>query len=126
LGFTDALRCHVKVQRTISELTMIPSSSPGLAAIIVSKKRKKIIAAFRSAGATSAPTAKSLTELGLHQSLLLHIQRWRGIILPAGNERFYLDEQAEKRRHAFVIKLLAVSVIAVLVIAAFTYSMKFS
>jgi hypothetical protein len=105
---------------------MIPNSNPALTAVLISKKRKRIIAAFRTAGAISAPTAKSLTELGLHQSLLLRIQQWRGIILPVGGERFYLDEQAEKRRHAFVIKVLAACAIALLVIAAFAYSMKFS
>jgi hypothetical protein len=101
---------------------MIPSGNPAIAAALISKKRKKIIAAFRVAGATSSSTAKTLAEIGLQESALLHIQKWRGIILKVAADRFYLDEVAEQRRRTLVIKLLLATTILVTVLVIYQWS----
>lgn len=85
-------------------------------AAIVAKKRRRVIRAFAQAGATSPETAKTLEELGVHDSLILQVQKMRGVIVPVDGERFYLDEARElevaRKRRAIV--LIAVAVILVL------------
>jgi len=88
---------------------------PSLAPIIISKKRRRIINAFRANGATSAESARSLGELGLSDSILLEIQKLRGILVEAEPNRFYLDELQERKavrfRRILVVALIVLAVI---------------
>lgn len=72
---------------------MVPAGVSGaIVAAAVSRKRRRLIATFRAQGATSAATAKSLSELGLSSSVLLQIQKLRGVIVDDGHGRMFLDE----------------------------------
>ncbi len=78
-------------------------------AAVVAKKRKRIIQAFANAGATSPDTAKTLDELGLSGSPVLHIQKQRGVLVQVEGHRYYLDEE----REAEVVHMRRVMVLAV-------------
>ena len=78
-------------------------------AAAIAIKRKRIIKAFRDAGATSFEQAKTPEELGIRNSLLLKLQINKGVLVKAGQDRLYLDEERElalaqvRRRVAFVL-----------------------
>ena len=81
-------------------------------AVIVSKKRRRIIRAFRKAKALSAESAMSLDEIGLSKNLILEIQKLGGVIVKVGQDRYYLDENREAEitrfRRVFVLALVVV------------------
>ena len=85
-------------------------------AAIVAKKRRRVIRAFAQAGATSPETAKTLDELGVHSSLILQVQKMRGVIVPVDGDRYYLNEarELEVARKRRVIVLIVIAVILVL------------
>ena len=85
-------------------------------AAIISKKRRHIINAFRKAGATSAENAKPIKELGLSQSLLLHIQKLRGVLVEVPPNRYYLDEIRERKVERFRRIFLTVFVVIVIIL----------
>jgi hypothetical protein len=69
----------------------MPSTFP-FAAVIVAKKRRRIINAFRIASATSQEKAISLQELGLTDSRLFQILVRRNVIVHIQDDKYYLDE----------------------------------
>jgi hypothetical protein len=98
------------------------------AAVIIAKERD-LVAHFRFAGALSAASAKSATELGVDRRLAWYSLERRAIIREAGEGLYYLDEPAwlahqKRRRRAtiallvIVLGLLAVSVFAAIRAAA--------
>ena len=87
-------------------MTAPPGIAPIAAAAVV-KKRKKIIRAFRDAGATSSETSKTLAEVGLSRSVLLEIQKLRGVLVEPSEGRYYLDEAREKVVNRFRKVLVA-------------------
>jgi len=95
-------------------MPFVPPVAGPFAAIIVSKKRKRIIAAFRDAEATSPDRAKTLDDLGLSKSGLLEIQRLRGVIVEVGEGRYYVDEA----REAEVARFRRFLVLGVVMVAA--------
>ncbi len=84
------------------------------APMIISGKRRHIIHAFREAGATSSENARSLEDVGLSKSVLLEVQKLRGILVKAGQNRFYLDEVREKK----VMRFRRILVFTLFVLAA--------
>lgn len=99
------------------------------AAAVVIAKEKDLVAHFRRAGALSAASAKSATELGVDTRFAWYILERRAIIRDAGNGRYYLDEPAwaahgtKRRRLAVallvvVLGLLAISIFATIRAAA--------
>lgn len=92
---------------------MVPSFAP----VIISKKRRRIINAFREAGAVSSESAKPLEEIGLSKSVLLEIQKLRGVIVKVEQNRFYLDEMRGKKVEHFRRILAVVLVVLVALIA---------
>ena len=86
-------------------------------AAIISKKRRRIISAFRNAGATSSESARSLEDVGLSKSVLLEIQKLRGVLVEVAPNRFYLDEIREREVARFRRTLLAALVVFVIVVA---------
>lgn len=92
---------------------MVPSFAP----VIISKKRRRIIKAFRNAGATSSGNAKSIEEVGLPKSVVLEIQKLRGIIVSAGKNSFYLNEEREREVRRSRQILIAIFIVLVALIA---------
>ncbi|HEX9972969.1 MAG TPA: hypothetical protein VGD14_12940 [bacterium] len=86
-------------------------------AAIISKKRRRIINAFRQIGATSSESARSLEDVGLSKSVLLEIQKLRGVLVEVAPNRFYLDEIREREVARFRRTLLAALVVFVIVVA---------
>jgi hypothetical protein len=72
-------------------------------------KQKKIVAAFREAGATSGERATSAGTLAIHRGMAYRILRRQGVLREAGDDRLYLDEsrwealRARRRRVALAI-----------------------
>jgi hypothetical protein len=78
-----------------------------------------MIQAFKEHGATSPETARSLTEVGLSEGLLLHVMKLKHLIVSVGGDRFYLDtarEQASERTRRVVIAVLALVVVVIVVV----------
>lgn len=96
---------------------MIPTFAP----VIISRKRRRIINTFREAGATSSESAKSLEDIDLSKSVLLEIQKLRGIIVKVEQNRFYLDEMQERKVERFR-RILAVVLIALVVLIAWYFN----
>lgn len=80
-------------------------------------KQKRILAAFRAAGATDASRAKTLAELGLEEGHVLRILLGHEVLRDAGERRFWLDEAAaqahEARRHRFAFTIVAAMLVLV-------------
>ncbi|MGB2867299.1 MAG: hypothetical protein WBD36_02515 [Bacteroidota bacterium] len=78
-------------------------------------KQKKIVAAFRRAGATSGDRATTVDNLGIHAGLAFRILRRHEILREANDEYFYLDEAAweahRARRHRIAFIILAICVV---------------
>ncbi len=80
----------------------------GPAAGIV-RREKKIVAAFRTAGATSRDRAATAAALGVHEGLAFRILCRHAVLREVGERRLYLDEpnwealRARRRRLAFTI-----------------------
>jgi hypothetical protein len=66
--------------------------APAIAAVILRKERE-LVDLFRSAGATSPSTARSLNEVGVEQAWPLSRLRRRAIVREAAPGRYYLDEE---------------------------------
>lgn len=97
----------------------------GMAAIgagVVARKRRQIIRAYRTAGATTAANARSPQELGLSRGVVLHLQRLRGVLVETEPGRYFLDERREaevaKVRRLLVFGILAIGVVAVIALSA--------
>ncbi|MBK9550537.1 MAG: hypothetical protein IPO52_15920 [Gemmatimonadetes bacterium] len=74
---------------------MIPAGLGPVGPALIARKRRQLIAAFRSHGATSPTTARTLEELGLGHGMLVRIQEHRHVLVDAGGGRYYLDEARE-------------------------------
>ena len=94
---------------------------PPFAAIILSKKRRRIISAFREAGATSSENTKSLEDIGLSKSVILEMKRLRGVLVKVEQNRFYLDEMREREVAGFR-RILAVALVAIAVLIALYFN----
>lgn len=98
-----------------------PSLTP-VAAVMISKKRRALLDALRRAGATSAARAVPLARAGLEPSVLLEIQKLRGVVVDAGGERFYLDEAAEAQAAAGRKMVAAVLIAAIVVMLILSFA----
>jgi len=94
---------------------------PSIAAVIISKKRRLIISAFEDAGATSPESAKLLEDIGLSRSVLLDVQKLRGILVEVAPNCFYLDEVREREAARFR-RMLVVVLLALIVIVIWLFS----
>ena len=91
-----------------------------VAAAVAARRRRKILEAFREAGALSAEQAVSSRRLGLRASPIFRRLVRSGVLVDCGGERYWLDEQAEARaRHMRVqrVALLVAVAVVVLVVA---------
>ena len=90
---------------------------PPFPAIIISKKRRHILNAFRKAGATSPENARSIVDIGLSKSILMQIQKLEGVLIEVDNNRYYLDEIRESQvvrfRRTLIGLLIVIGIIVI-------------
>jgi len=85
------------------------------AGAVILLKEKQIVAAFRQAGATSAPAAVTPAALGVHERLAFRRLRQRAVLREAGPGVYYLDElswaalRRVRRRVLIVVALAAIA-----------------
>ena len=88
------------------------------AAIVL--KQNRLMRTFRAAGATSPATATTPEDIGCRQGWIFRRMVERGVFIPAGNDKFYLDEEAARtfvqRRRLKALIALAVVVVVFLVV----------
>lgn len=82
---------------------------------IIAIKRRRIIDAFRAAGATSPQSALLPGEHGIKESFIFKRLIHRGVLVPDVNGRYYLDEVNElkdrKRRRTLVLLILVILIV---------------
>lgn len=72
---------------------MSAGSAAGLlAAVLTGRKRRRIIAAFKSGGALSRERSMTIDQLGIDSGWLLHMLLLRGVVVEAEPGRYHLDE----------------------------------
>ena len=99
---------------------MIPAGLGPIGPAIIARKRRQLIATFRTHGATSPASARTLEELGLDHGTLFRIQEHRHVLQDAGGGRYYLDEAREAAVSRTRRLILAAVVLVVAVAAAFS------
>ena len=87
------------------------------AAGAMAARQKRIVAAFRTAGATSPEGATTAVALRVHQGLAFRILRRRGVLREAGAERFYLDE-AQWADHRSTRRKIALAIVGTVLLVA--------
>ncbi len=77
------------------------------------RKEKKIVAAFRNAGAIGSDRATNPASLGISEGLAFRILCRRSILRQLPDGRFYLDEPAWETHQSFRYRLAATLVVFV-------------
>src|SRR6478672_2758853 len=85
---------------------------------IVAARMRHYRNAFRAAGATTPATAIRLADAGLRDSLIFHRLVREGILVPAGDGRYYLDELREATVQRNKHRILAILVFVILILLA--------
>jgi|JI10StandDraft_1071094.scaffolds.fasta_scaffold44944_5 hypothetical protein len=87
---------------------MTGTTSP-VPAILIARKRRKIIEAFRAAGSDRPEKAVTLESIGLRKSNLVRLMTLKGALVEVEPERYYLNEGREaelaRLRHAVLFGL---------------------
>ncbi len=73
---------------------MAGSTTP-VPAILIARKRRIIIEAFRAAGADRPDKAVSLESIGLKKSNLMRLMTLKGALVEAAPGQYFLDEARE-------------------------------
>lgn len=79
------------------------------AAAVIVLRRKKLIRRFKELGATSPDRAIPFAEIGMRRSWIFDHMIDHGVFVAAGQDRFYLREQAaqvfmkKRRRRALIV-----------------------
>ena len=87
----------------------------------VVRRQKKIVAAFRAAGAVTRERATTAAALGIQEGLAFRTLCRHAILREEGDRRFYLDEASwearrlKRRRIAFTILVVVALLFAVAV-----------
>jgi hypothetical protein len=91
-----------------------------MSAAVIHLKQNRLMRNFRSAGATSPATARTPEEIGCRQGWIFRRMVARGVFIPAGNSKFYLDEEAARtfvqRRRLMVLLVVTVVLVLFLVV----------
>ena len=93
------------------------------AAIVL--KQKRLMRNFRAANATSPQTARIPEDIGCRQRWIFRRMVARGVFVPIGDGRFYMDEEAgrnfvQQRRIKALIALVIVGIGLVLYLIWFS------
>ena len=86
---------------------------------IIARNRRKIFEAFRTSSATSPTNARTLSEIGVKNSILFRTQVRRKVIIQVETDKYYLDETREKEmdrlRHRIVASVISAMLIFLLI-----------
>jgi hypothetical protein len=93
------------------------------AAFIPLAIRKKYMSSFLKAGATSPSTAKDLDLLGVRKNPVFYSLLRRGIVIHAGNEKYYLEVDRMKEFNRLSITIM-ISVILIVIILSIIFILK--
>jgi hypothetical protein len=89
-------------------------------AYMIPRKRRKIIEAFRAAGADRAEKAVSLESIGLKKSNLMRLMTLKGSLVEAAPGQYYLDEAREadlaRLRHVVMFGLAILPLLIILIV----------
>jgi hypothetical protein len=94
------------------------------AAVVFLMNERRVVEAFRAAGATNAETARTLEALRLHDGLAVARLRDRAVIRDAGQGRFYVDLAAWRAVRRIRRRLLIVTSILILLALALYMARK--
>ena len=87
---------------------------------VIVREQNRIVAAFRSAGATDRARATTMAALGVHEGMAFRILRRHDILREAGEQRLYLDEpvwEAHRvKRRRFALGIIGATLLAVTVV----------
>jgi anti-sigma factor RsiW len=91
------------------------------AAAAIAMKIRRIVDAFRRAGATSPAAARSLAELDLRESWIANRLIKRGVLLQGEPGRYYLDEKGwqafrRARRRRLIIAATIILALALVIL----------
>jgi len=82
-------------------------------------RMRRIVQAFRNAGATHPARAVRPADINVKPSFLFQRLVQRGVLVAIGTERYYLDEKTEahyrRRRQTVALLLLAVALVLFIV-----------
>jgi hypothetical protein len=87
-----------------------------MSAAVVILKQNKLMRRFASVGATNPATAKVPEDIGCRQRWIFRRMVSRGVFVPVGDGRFYMDIDAAaefKRRRRARLLLWALALVAV-------------
>jgi hypothetical protein len=92
-------------------------------AVLVIKKEREIVDAFRRAGATSAARARSLDDVGLDDNRMVDRLRSRAVLREGSPGLLYLDEPSwfalqRIRRRAALVMLSVIVFVVLLAVSA--------
>ncbi len=96
------------------------------AAAVIIRKEREIVERFTEAGAVSPSSARSSSDLGVHERFAWIRLVERGVIREAASGTYYLDEptwvalRQRRRRVALVLMIVLVVLAAALMIATRT------
>jgi hypothetical protein len=91
------------------------------AAAILIRREKEIVAAMRSAGATSPATAVTMQAIGMHERLAFRKLRQHAVLREATGDRFYLDEPSWEALRAMRRRIAVVMICFVVVLGIVTF-----
>ena len=92
---------------------------------IIIARRRKYFKSFRQAGALSAGSSIRLADHGIKRSMIFDRLVSQGIIVPVGDDRYYLDEEKEheiKKRLMPVLLIIAILVLILVLASMYTNS----
>ncbi len=90
---------------------------PAIPVAIISKKRRRVINAFRQAEATRPENSRTLEEIGVSDSNMLELLKPKAIVVGFGPDRYYLnDAQAKKRSRKQGLVLILLLALAVFIL----------
>lgn len=87
-----------------------------MSAAVIILKQNQLMRRFAAAEATAPTTAKVPEDIGCRQSWIFRRMVSRGVFVPVGDGRFYMDEDAaaefKRRRRARLLWMLALVAVA--------------
>jgi hypothetical protein len=94
---------------------------PGIIAVILVIKIKKIIQRFLDTGTTSPPAAKTPEELNIRTSLLFQRLLRRKVLVETFAGRYYLDEEALQEYNNTRRKIMITVILVIALLIVFDY-----
>jgi hypothetical protein len=92
---------------------MVPNASASMMADVTAKKWLNFFEAFRASSTTSPSNAKSLSDIGITDSNLLHILLRQKVIVHIDGDKYYLDEERLKQTNQLRNRLALIPLVLI-------------